>query len=85
MPGLKEPLRFTESISTLHSCHPRERETHGPKPRPLFPGLPGRAGHIFLSKNGFNVSSKFLPCPRQLPQAARAEIYQNLRAAAAVA
>lgn len=31
----------------------------GLKPRALFPRLLERTGHIFLSKNGFNVNSKF--------------------------
>lgn len=37
----------------------------GPRSQVLFLRLPGKTGHIFLSKSGFNVSSKFsfLPSP----------------------
>lgn len=35
----------------------------GPKPWALFPRLLGKTGHIFLSKNALNMSSKFSPLP----------------------
>ena len=64
--GLKEPgsdltLLLAQAGAAIHG----KGKFMGPRSPALFPRLLGKAGHIFLSKNGFNVSSEFLPWPPQ--------------------
>ena len=60
--GLKDPgSDLAQAGAAIH----RKGKFTGPRSPALFPRLLGKAGHIFLSKNGFNVSSEFLPWPPQ--------------------